>query len=58
MTPPAFKALNPSFIAGGLIEAALPNLDSNTHLGDYLTALLIKSSGGAGPVKLRQPGSS
>jgi len=50
MTPPAFKALNPSFIADGLIEAAPPNLDSNGHLGDSSFALLIKSSGGAGPV--------
>ena len=30
-------------------------LDSWGGLGDYLDALLIKSSGGAGPVKLRQP---
>ena len=30
-------------------------LDSGSGLGDYFSALLIKSSGGAGPVKLRQP---
>ena len=34
------------------------HLDARGGLGDYVNALLIESSGGAGPVKLRQPGSS
>ena len=53
-------------VAATFIKSGLPNrkyplrshLDERRDLGDYVDALLIESSGGAGPVKLRQPGSS